>query len=355
MIRCLFALFFLLTSIVLNSSAFGVTIVDTGPGPDAFGGYDLSRDQWFAGKFSTSEQFIITDVKGWMASTWYGDGTATAVIYSDGGTIPGTELFSARFTVPGNYESISTSDLWYGPSGLNWPLGSGTYWVAFEVRGGDGLDGYMPFPVSSFIEVAVYSYNRGPGYQQSSHPIEVGFRISARREAYINPAEGTIGTDFTITGSDFGDKKGNVFLGNVPVTIRKWTDELISCHLRKPLSPGTYVVTIVPREPEESPPITLDKVFVVNSPEIGSITEGYASAGERITILGSHFGSHKGKVYLGYTSNKGKYKKKRCPVINWRDNEILFVVPDLAAGSYDVIVTNRVDSSRLVRGFEVYQ
>jgi hypothetical protein len=354
MIRCLFVLSFLLTSIVLNSSAFGVTIVDTGPGPDAFGGYDLSRDQWFAGKFTTSEQFIITDVKGWMASTWYGDDTATAVIYTDGGAIPGTELFSARFTVSVTHDSISNPDLWQGPSGLKWLLDPGTYWVAFEVRDGDGLNGFMPFPVSSPMEVAVYSYNRGPGYQQYSPPSEVGFRILARREAHINPGEGTIGTEFNITGSDFGDKKGNVLLGNAPVTIRKWTDELISCRLRKPLPPGTYVVTIVRRVPKESPPITLDKVFVVTSPEIDSITEGYASAGERITILGSYFGSHKGKVYVGYMSNKGKYKKKRCPVRSWGDDEILFVVPKLAAGFYDLIVTNSVDSSTLLRGFEMY-
>ncbi len=176
MIRYLFVVFLFLTSIVLNSSVFGNTIVDTGPGTDAFGGYTLSQDQWFAGKFSTSEKFSITDVKGWMATTWYGNGTGTAVIYTDGGTIPDTELFSAKFTIPVTPGSISNRD-WYGPSGLNWLLDPGTYWVAFEVRAGDGLDGFMTSPVDSPIEVAVYSYNRGPGYQAYSPPIEVGFRI----------------------------------------------------------------------------------------------------------------------------------------------------------------------------------
>jgi hypothetical protein len=58
-------------------------------------------------------------------------------LYSDGGEIPGAELFSEGASATGGND-------WYGPSGLSFVLTPGTYWVTFEVRPGDTFRGGMP-------------------------------------------------------------------------------------------------------------------------------------------------------------------------------------------------------------------
>ena len=40
--------------------------------------------------------------------------------------------------------------------------------------------------------------------------------VLAQSMSTVSPNEGTIGTQFTITGSGFGSKKGKVLVGNVP-------------------------------------------------------------------------------------------------------------------------------------------
>jgi hypothetical protein len=112
-------------------AANAATIVDTGAGSDAGPPWSLSSSQSLAAEFSLSTATTITDVQGWIGGS---DGTATAAIYADGGDVPGTELFSAAFTA-------NLIDDWYGASGLNWLLGAGTYWVAYEVRAGQTLNG----------------------------------------------------------------------------------------------------------------------------------------------------------------------------------------------------------------------
>jgi hypothetical protein len=92
--------------------------------------------------------------------------------------------------------------------------------------------------------------------------------------------------------------------------------------------------------------------FSVKAPEIESVNPNSGSVGEQITVSGKFFSSRKPKVYLGYLS-KGKPTKKSCSVLSWGDDEIIFVVPNLPVGTYDVIVTNGVDSTTLSGGFVI--
>jgi hypothetical protein len=55
---------------------------------------------------------------------------------------------------------------------------------------------------------------------------------------------------------------------------------------------------------------------------------------------------------LGYEVNE-KDTKKSCSIISWGDEEIVFVVPNLPVGSYDVIVSNSVESATLSGGFVI--
>jgi hypothetical protein len=121
----------------LAASVHAVTIVDTGQPTAGTGGQYLDSADWYAGEFTLATPAVITEVRGWMYAPV--GGTATVALYTDGGEVPGTQLFSSAFSVPGS----STSD-WYGASGLNWPVVPGTYWLAFEVRSGQTLSAVMP-------------------------------------------------------------------------------------------------------------------------------------------------------------------------------------------------------------------
>jgi hypothetical protein len=265
----------------------------------------------------------------------------------------------------------------------------------------------------------------------------------------VFPSEGTMGTELSITGSNFGTKKGKVLIGSTPLTIIDWADGLIHCRLTKVLAPGVYDLTIQPSGPKGTPPIIEKEAFVVKAPEIYSIEQGEGTAndqvtingkffgtkkgavyleyeeggsptrksckvsswvmdpktgdseivfivpamshevcnvvvdpsgalpeteeehgfevkapeidsvepgsgsvGEQITILGNFFGSKKSRVYLGYLS-KGKPTKKSCSILSWSDDEIVFTVPTLPIGSYDVIVTNVVGSAQYGQKFNI--
>jgi len=49
--------------------------------------------------------------------------------------------------------------------------------------------------------------------------------------------------------------------------------------------------------------------------------------------------------------SNGKPTKKSCSVLSWGNDEIVFTVPKLPLGTYDVIVTNSVNSDTLTGGF----
>ncbi len=70
----------------------------------------------------------------------------------------------------------------------------------------------------------------------------------------LSPSEGTFGTEISIRGSGFGATKGTVLVGSTSLTIIDWTDGLIRCRLAKPIAPGVFDVTILPKEPNGASP-----------------------------------------------------------------------------------------------------
>ena len=155
--------------------------------------------------------------------------------------------------------------------------------------------------------------------------------------AQVTPGEGTVGTEIIIAGSGFGAKKGKILIHDVSATVLKWMDGFIYCRLTKPLSPGSYDITIQPKEPKGAPAIVYQDGFTVKAPGIDSVEPSSGPAGDEITIEGSFFGTKKGKLTLG---------GKSCKVVSWTmvpttgASEIRFVVPkSLDPGTYDLIVT----------------
>jgi hypothetical protein len=122
--RPLIAILFLTASLAAAKPAFATTIVDTGAG--SFGGgiqlMNINGSvQWVAAEFNVSQAWTITDVQGWIDPQI--TGSVRFRLYTDGGDVPGIALFDESQTIPG-----AGANAWYGPSGLSWLIGPGSYW-----------------------------------------------------------------------------------------------------------------------------------------------------------------------------------------------------------------------------------
>jgi len=160
--------------------------------------------------------------------------------------------------------------------------------------------------------------------------------IGAYEWTPVNPYEGTIGTEITITGSGFGANKGKVVVGGASLKILDWTEDSIQCALSKALQPDTYNVIIRPQA-KGATPITLPNGFAVKAPKIDSVDLTSGPVGDEIIIEGKFFGTKKPKVSLG---------KKSCKILNWEMNsttgesQIQFAVPKgLSIGTNELKVT----------------
>ncbi len=161
------------------------------------------------------------------------------------------------------------------------------------------------------------------------------------RYSPISPDQGTIGTEFIIPGPGFGARRGKVLLGTVALKTTQWSNDSIQCQLTRPLSPGTYDVTIMPQA-RGSSSITFSNGFTVKAPEVDSVNPANGSTGDEITMSGLFFGAKRGKVKLG---------GKTCRVLSWTmdpttgASEVRFVVPrGLSPGINELRLTNSVGS-----------
>jgi hypothetical protein len=120
------------------ASAHAMYIVDTGPGPDTSGtptGLLLEDGARYAGEFSISEAYTISSIEWWGQITKTSDSGSDplrAVIYSDVGDVPGSQLFAATFGTTAVGGGGDFPAHWFGVSGLDWLLDAGTYWVSLE-------------------------------------------------------------------------------------------------------------------------------------------------------------------------------------------------------------------------------
>jgi len=182
---------------------------------------------------------------------------------------------------------------------------------------------------------------------------------------YEGTVEGTIGTQITIAGSDFGTKKGKATVGGKSCKVSQWANESITCEIKTALPPGTYDVVVQPKEPKDAQPITYAGAFTMMAPEIVSVDPGSAPTRE-IGVSGIYFGTKKGKVYLvdpisgrrkicriteveGYYGQEIDVGQKPCRVKEWTTNPasgastLTFTVfKKLRAGTYGVEVVNKV-------------
>jgi hypothetical protein len=167
-----------LSAALLPAAAGATVIVDTGSPPSNSFGWvlDGSLQTGLAAEFSVATSVTLSSVELWMSS--YG-GSYTASIFTDGGDLPGTELFSSAFTPA----ATNIAD-WGGPTGLSWYLLAGTYWAVFEVRSGQNGNGYAPQPSPS--PLVNEAYKNSSGWRVGSD-LALGVRIQGETAAVPEP------------------------------------------------------------------------------------------------------------------------------------------------------------------------
>jgi YD repeat-containing protein len=164
----------------------------------------------------------------------------------------------------------------------------------------------------------------------------------------VSPPEGTLGTELTIRGEDFGTKKGKVSVGSVAAKVLTWQSDTITCLLSKVPAPGVCDVVIQRKEPKGAEPIIEAKAFEVKIPEI--TTEGlHGPPLANLTLVGYFFGTKKGKVALEIGG-----KLKSCKVTEWwmepgtGQSRVKFIVPKgLGAGTYPLTLINKVGTATI--------
>ncbi|MBT9503281.1 MAG: PEP-CTERM sorting domain-containing protein [Burkholderiaceae bacterium] len=118
-----------------------VLVVDTGPGYASTGGsfaggpnnpLGVAFGQSLAGRFNLTTTTKITSIQGWLANYSTDNAELTVSIFNTIATDPGARLFSSAFSLGPTDNCSGCLPSWTGPSGLNWNLGPGTYWVVFE-------------------------------------------------------------------------------------------------------------------------------------------------------------------------------------------------------------------------------
>ena len=162
------------------------------------------------------------------------------------------------------------------------------------------------------------------------------------------PPEGTIGTEVTINGSDFGPKTGKVLMGGFVTKIVSWNDTSIKCIVKKLLSTGRFHVTVQPQPYRSTSPELITSAFTIKNPEMDPLSTDHGAPGDDITISGRFFSTRKGKVYIEYEEN-GQIRKKSCTVKSWAmdastgASEIRIQVPKIKySGPCVLIIANKV-------------
>ena len=178
--RCLI----LIAAILGISAVKADSIIDTGT-PDGtgsanligqYGGYIYERSE--AGQFTLSQGYTITAVSGFMANYAGYGGTVDAVIYGStlqDGSVPVPDINNKFWSGTFSADSPTTSS-WLGISGLDWNLGAGTYWLAFEPQGST-FYGWMPTVAPNPLANYTTGINSGTSNYSTAGVPGVGIRI----------------------------------------------------------------------------------------------------------------------------------------------------------------------------------
>ena len=296
-----------------------------------------NEDDWIEVELAASEQSHMFWAEFYDNNAYSGDASAGAMSTSAPIRISFnnvTKVFTVSYFDGVVWNSLGTFGV-NGSGGINgnatWGLTDSDHFIAYIFGYSENM---------TVIDGEMY----GDNFQETGGVVPPPPQLSV--------LQGTYGTQITITGSGFGDKKGKVLMGGLTEKIDTWTDTSITLTVKKVPLPGetAYDVSIQPK-PKGTPTFDLPGGFTVTKPYINPDTsDTHGAPGAEATIRGMWFGTKKDTVYVG---------QQKCKVTSWTMeptsgvSEIVFVVhKKIGAGSYVLEVENNVGRSLSV-GFTV--
>lgn len=113
--------------------AHAATVVDTGtPGGSAVGALAFDTVDWTAAQVSFATASRVDAIQGHLLGGAAGETFDISLFAADAAQGPGSLLYTTTATYG--------VDGWNGVSGLGgWTVGAGSYWIEFEIQGGDTL------------------------------------------------------------------------------------------------------------------------------------------------------------------------------------------------------------------------
>ena len=155
----------------------------------------------------------------------------------------------------------------------------------------------------------------------------------------ISPEEGTVGTQVTLTGSGFGEKQGEVLLGQEKCKVLDWSDTQITFLVDKPQPPGGYPVTVLLQGDKKPAEPLAPSAFTMRRPEInpGELLQDGSTA----TIVGAFFGDKKGALRIGFLES-GEVAVEDPKILDWSMNSIRFELPADLVGKFVLVISNEV-------------
>lgn len=178
----------------------------------------------------------------------------------------------------------------------------------------------------------------------------------------VSPNEGTIGTVFTISGYNFGTKKGSVYIAQNPCKVISWARDSIQCQIKIGMDEGSYDLTVkvhpqqregsmgrisrdrTPATPER---IKLQKAFTIKAPtlDLPEYRPHFLTAGESATVKGAYFGDGDNLLKVELEDLQGV--AKRCKILRSSMSSITFELPAGIPGMCHLRISNSVGSAML--------
>jgi len=261
-------------------------------------------------------------------------------------------LFDPDAPCPFEGKYKGTWKLWYGPSGP-WSLvvdamctilGNtvNEYGAPRSFTGSVDTDGHLTLeiPPDGFGDgqintrgkVSAIAYTDGDKVTITGHLAVPIPKIVGLSQPFGKPGESV-----TISGKNFGDTPIEVRFGKANAEIVGWSNDQIIVVIPEFVtsSKGTAAAIRVRSASGKMSKARSFRVFTNPRPLLESLSERTGAPGQTLVITGRYFRDSSGSVTLG-----------RLPVqiVDWRDDLITLVVPELRVGTRGKIVLARVHS-----------
>ncbi len=153
-----------------------------------------------------------------------------------------------------------------------------------------------------------------------------------------SPAEGTLGSIITIAGAGFGNKQGEVLIGEEKCRVLDWSDGQITCLIEKPQPTGEYTLTVLAQGDKKPAQSMTYTPFTMRAPQIipADTPSGLLWDGTAVTIQGAFFGDKKGEVYIVH--REGEIMVESAKVLDWSMDSIRFAIPKKLEPAYTTYI-----------------